>query len=98
MNNELKHLNKNATSNKTNHIEAGKKITDLTNIVAQISEKGHDFLLGKMYLTGNDGYQKFLGFAPKLSSLILHKNKKLLTGYRLKYYLKNLNHLILTIK
>ena len=26
--------------------------------------------------TGNDGYQKFLGFAPMLSSKILDRNRK----------------------
>ena len=37
-----------------------------------------------MYFTGNDGHQKFLDFAPMLSSLILDTNKKvtnwILTG------------------
>ena len=44
--------------------------------MAQISEKGYDFLLGTMYFTGNDGYQNFLIFAPMLSSLILDCNRK----------------------
>ena len=61
--NILKNLNKKFTSNKTKLIEAEKKITDLANKVAQISEKEYDFLLGKMYFTGNDGYQYFLVFA-----------------------------------
>ena len=52
------------------------KLTDLANKVAQISEKGYDFLLGKMYFTGDDGYQNFLVFAPMLSLLILDSNKK----------------------
>ena len=29
-----------------------------------------------MHFTGNNGYQNFLVFAPMLSSLILHRNKK----------------------
>ena len=29
-----------------------------------------------MYFTGDDGYQNFLVFAPKLSSLILDSNRK----------------------
>ena len=41
---KIKKKNKKVTSNKTKHIEAGKKITDLTNKVTQISEKGYDFL------------------------------------------------------
>ena len=58
------------------HIEAGKKLTDLTKKVPQLSEKGYDFLLGRMYFTGNDGYQNFLVFAPILSSIILYSNIK----------------------
>ena len=42
----------------------------------QISEKGYNFLIGKMYFTGNDGYQNFLVFAPMLISLILGSNRK----------------------
>ena len=37
-------------SNKRKHVEARKKLTDLTKEVGQISEKGNDFLLGRMYL------------------------------------------------
>ena len=55
-----------------------------------------------MYFTTNDGDQNFLVFAPKLSSLILHRNKKLLTAYRLKYHLKKTksfdNNLELTMR
>ena len=50
---------KNVTSNNTKHIEAEKKIIDLTNKVTQISGKGYDFLLSRMYFTGYDGYQNF---------------------------------------
>ena len=93
----LKSSNKKVCSNETKQIEAEKKITDLTNKVAQISGKGYAFLLGRINFTGNDGYQNFLFFFPMLSSLILDRNKKLLTGYRLEYHLKKLNHLILTL-
>ena len=73
-NDKLKYLYKEVTPNKTRHVEVEKKITDLTNKVTQISEKGHDFLLGRKYFTSNDGYQNFLVFAPMLSSLILDRN------------------------
>ena len=75
---KLKKINKKVTSNKTKDVEAKelKKVTGLTNKVAQISEKGYDFLLDKMYFIGNDGYQNFL-----VSSLVCNRNKKLLTGY-----------------
>ena len=57
---KLININKKITSNKTKHIEADKKLTDLTKNVAQISEKRYEFLLGRMYFTGDDGYQNFL--------------------------------------
>ena len=44
----LKNLNKKVTSNKSKHVKAEKKITDLPNKIAQISEKRYDFLLGRM--------------------------------------------------
>ena len=65
-------------------MEAEKKLTDLTKKVAQISEKGYDFLLDRMYFTGDQGYQNFLVFVWMLSSKILDSNKKvtnwILTG------------------
>ena len=48
-------MNEKVTSNKTKHVEAEKKLTDLANKVAQISGKGYDFLLGRMYFAGGDG-------------------------------------------
>ena len=96
-NDKLKKLNKKVTSNKTKHIKAEKKITDLTNKVTQISENEYYFLVGKMYFTGNDGYQNFLVFLPMLSSLILDSNKKLLTEYIPEYHLQKLPHLILIL-
>ena len=53
-----------------------KKTTNLSKKVEQISEKGYDLLLGRMYFTGDDGYQNFLVFAPILSLLILNSNEK----------------------
>ena len=38
-NDKLKNLNKKVTSNKTNHLQTEKKLTDLTNEVAKVSEK-----------------------------------------------------------
>ena len=51
-------------------------MTDLTNKVKKLSEKRYDFLLGRMYFTGNDGYQIFKIFAPMLRSLILNSSEK----------------------
>ena len=53
-----------------------KKQTNLSKKVEQISEKSNDLLLGRMYFTGDDGYQNFLVFAPILSLLILNSNEK----------------------
>ena len=57
-------LNKKFTSIKIKHAEAEKKLIDLTNKVVHISEKGYDFLLGKMYFTGGNGYENFFIFCP----------------------------------
>ena len=79
--NEQKTLNKKVTSNKTKHAEAEKKLADLMNKVAQISEIGYNFLLGIMYFTGDIGYQNFLSFVHVHSLLTLDNNKHLSTGY-----------------
>ena len=47
---------KKVTLNKTKHLEAEKRITDLTNKVAQISQEGSGFLLGRMYFTSIGSY------------------------------------------
>ena len=46
-------------------IDKNLELLDLAKEVAQISV--YDFLLGRMYFTGNDGYQNFLVFAPILT-------------------------------
>ena len=69
-----KNINKKVTPNKPKHAEAEKKNTDLTKKVVQISEKKYDFLLDRMYFTGDDGHLNFLVFI--LNSLTLDSNKK----------------------
>ena len=49
---KLQNLNRKSTLNKTKHVEAERKLTNLTNKVAQISKKGYNFLLGRMNFTG----------------------------------------------
>ena len=44
--------------------------------MTQLSEKGYDFLLGRMFFTGDDDYQNILVFGPMHNSLILDSNKK----------------------
>ena len=55
-------------------MEAEKQLTDLTKKLPKY-QKRYDFLLGRMYFTGNDSYQCFLVLAPTLSSLTLANNK-----------------------
>ena len=43
--NKLKSLNKKVTSNKAKHVDAENKITDLTNKIGKISEKGYGFFV-----------------------------------------------------
>ena len=63
--NKLKKLiNKKVISDKTKHAETEKRLTDLTNKVAKIPEKGHDILLGRINFTGDNGHQIFLSFCP----------------------------------
>ena len=69
-------MNEKVTSNKTKHLEVEKKLTDLRNKAVQISEKGFDFFLGRMYFTKDNDYQNFSVFASILTSLILGSNKK----------------------
>ena len=69
---KLKRKWKNVTSNKIKHV---KETNWYNKKVAHISGKGHDILLGRMYFTGKDGFQKFLVFAPILSLLTLDNNK-----------------------
>ena len=50
----------------------------------QKCQKKNDFLLGRIYFTGDDGYHNFSVFAPMLCSRLLDSNKKvtkwILTG------------------
>ena len=46
---KLNNGNKKVTSNKTELVEAENNITNLTNKLAQISEKGYDFLLSRIF-------------------------------------------------
>ena len=62
-----------------------------------MSAKGYDYLLGRMYFRGDDGYQNFLVFSPMLSSLKLHNSLSLLTAYLLEYHMEKLYYLILTL-
>ena len=72
---KLKSFNKKVTSNKSKHVEIEKKPTELAKKVAQISERVSLFS-GKMYFTGNSGYQKSLVFPTMFSSLTSDTNKK----------------------
>ena len=59
---KIKNLNKEVTSNKTKYVRVEKKLTELTNKVAKISE---NWCISRMHFTGDDGYQDFLWFLPQ---------------------------------
>ena len=48
--------------NKSKHLEAEKKLPELSKRISQISIKEYDFLLSQMYFTGNNGNENFLVF------------------------------------
>lgn len=48
--------------NKSKHLEAEKKLPELSKKISQISIKEYDFLLSQMYFTGNNGNENFLVF------------------------------------
>ena len=73
---KLKRLNTKLTENKTKNLENEKKLTNLTNKVAYISEKGYDCLFGGIYFPDNQSYHSFLVFPPMLNLLIFDSNKK----------------------
>ena len=73
---KLKSLSKKVTSNKTKYVEAEEKLTDITKKDEEILEEEYYFLFGRIYFTGDVGYQNFLDFIPMLKSLILDSNKK----------------------
>ena len=54
--NKLKNINKNVASNKSKLVEAEKKLNNLREVVKLISTKGYNFLLVRMYSTGEDDY------------------------------------------
>ena len=54
---------------KQKNVDPENKLTDLTKKVEQVSEKGYDILLGRVYFTDDDGFHNFLVFDAILSSL-----------------------------
>ena len=73
---KLININEKTSSKKTKHKETDKKLTDLTKKLHKFKKMRYDFLLGRKYFTGDDGYQRFLDFVSTLSSLILNSKKK----------------------
>ena len=49
------------------------------------------FFFGRLYLTGDDGYQNFLVFVSMLNSLKLDNNKKVTNSEYTEYHLKRSN-------
>ena len=59
---KLTSFNRQITSNKTKHLEVQKKLNSLT-------EKGYNFLLGRIYFTSNDGCQNTFVYHPTFDTL-----------------------------
>ena len=74
--NKLTSLNKRITSNKTKHLEVQKKLKSLIT-------KDHNFFLGRIYFTSNDGSQNTFVYRPTLDALELKKGEG--TGYVLNW-------------
>ena len=62
VNNKLTSFNKPITSNKTKHLEFQEKLNSLIT-------KYHNFFLGRIYFTSNDGSQNTFVYQPKLNIL-----------------------------
>ena len=63
----LRKLNKKFTLNKTKHVLARKKLTDLTKKFAQIylsKYQTYEISLSRVHFPGDDGYQKIFSFFP----------------------------------
>ena len=67
---KLKSIDKIVTSNKSKHILVENELNELSEKVKLLSTKRYNFLLGRMYFTGDDGYHFSSAFAPILISLI----------------------------
>ena len=68
VNNKLTSFNKPITSNKTKHLEFQEKLNSLIT-------KYHNFFLGRIYFTSNDGSQNTFVYQPKLNILEWKKDK-----------------------
>ena len=89
--NELRRFNKRIISNKTKHIKVLKKLNS-------IITKGHNFFLGRIYFTSNDGSHNTFVYQLPLDALELKKTKVLimfLVGNHRHYLILNLSHYIL---
>ena len=87
---KLASFNKRITSNKTKYLEVQKNLNSLIT-------KDHDFFLGRIYFTSNDGSQNTFVYQP-LDTLELKKTKILimfLAGNQREYLILNLSHHIL---
>ena len=68
-------------TNKIKHAKTEDRITDLRKVFAQMSDKGYDLLLDRMFFTGDD-CSNFLVYAIVVSSITL-VNKKNVNYWKL---------------
>ena len=77
VNNKLASFNKPITANKAKHLEVQKKLNSLIT-------KYHNFFLGRIYFTSNDGSQNTFVYQPKLNILEFKKDKGAVYFFRTK--------------
>ena len=69
----LKHLNKKVTSNKTKHVLVENELNELSKKVKLLSSKDYSFLLGRIYFTSDDRFQNVFVDEPTFT-MIKYKN------------------------
>ena len=70
---KLKNLNKKVTSNKTKHVLVENELNGVSEKIKLLSTKDFDFLLGRMYFTGSDGFQYLFVYQPTFNVLDLKR-------------------------
>ena len=72
----LKNLDKDVTSYKTNHVQVENELNEpLVKLVKLLSAKDYSFFIGTMYFTSNDGSENMFVYQPTFNMLELRKDK-----------------------
>ena len=69
---KIKNINKKVTLNISKHVLVENELNELSEKVKLLLAKGYNFLLDRIYFTGNDGHQNFYQkFSPRCSITII---------------------------